>query len=131
MKESIDLKIFSSDESKSMFSKPAHIDFVSKFCNLGSIEFVDEEIPQSISFISGTTKYFIPISKQLDPVEEKKRLEKELIYAQGFIDNIKKKLENDRFIQNAKSDVIESERKKLADGLERLQSIEASLTQFL
>jgi valyl-tRNA synthetase len=131
MKESIELKIFSSDESKSIFSNPAHVDFVSKFCNLGSLEFVDQEIPQSVSFISGTTKYFIPIANQLDPVEEKIRLQKEREYAQGFIDSIKKKLENERFIQNAKSDVIESERKKLADGMERLQNIEASLSQFL
>ncbi|MEP7324176.1 MAG: valine--tRNA ligase, partial [Saprospiraceae bacterium] len=127
MKDPVELKIFNSEESKTLFNHPENLDFVSKFCNLESFEFVNEEIAQSISFISGTTKYFIPIQNQIDPVEERLRLEKELAYAQGFIDSIRKKLDNERFIQNAKPEVIDSERKKLADGLERRQSIEASL----
>ena len=130
MKDAIDLKIFTSEESKVLFDHPAHNDFVSKFCNLASIEFVQAEIPQSVSFISGTTKYFIPIERQIDPVEEKARLEKERAYAQGFVESIKKKLDNERFVQNAKPEVIESERKKMADGLERLQNIEASLNSL-
>jgi valyl-tRNA synthetase len=130
MKDAIDLKIFTSEESKALFDHPAHKDFVSKFCNLGSIDFVQAEIPQSVSFISGTTKYFIPIERQIDPQEEKARLEKELAYARGFVESIRKKLDNERFVQNAKPEVIGSERKKLADGLERLQNIEASLNSL-
>ena len=130
MKESVDLKIFTSDESKLLFDVASHKDFVSKFCNIGSINFVNEEVSQSASFISGTTKYFIPIEKQLNPEEEKARLGKELIYAQGFINSINKKLDNEKFVQNAKPEVIESERKKLADGIERLQNIQASLNSL-
>ncbi|HWR33001.1 MAG TPA: hypothetical protein VN451_05730, partial [Chitinophagaceae bacterium] len=66
----------------------------------------------------------------VDAVAEKIRLEKELEHAHSFVTSIRKKLENERFVQNAKPEVIENEKKKLADGMERMQSIEQSLQSF-
>lgn len=128
LKEALDLKIYESEESKALFDLPEHRDFVLKFGNLGSMEWVNSEVAQAVSFISGTTKYFLILRKKIDPVAEKVRLELDLAHAKKFIQSIQSKLENEKFIHNAKPEVIENEKKKLADGLERLKSLEDSLT---
>ena len=130
MKDSLVLKIFHSEEGKSLFDEEPQVRFVSKFGNLSAVEWVSEEVPGAASFINGTTKYFLLLNKQVDPVAEKTRLEKELEHARGFVASIRKKLENERFVQNARPEVIENERKKLDDGLERLKGIEQSLHSF-
>ncbi|MDZ4707690.1 MAG: valine--tRNA ligase [Saprospiraceae bacterium] len=127
LKEALELKIYESDESKTLFYLQEHRDFVVKFGNLVSIEWVTSEVTQAASFISGTTKYFLVLNKKIDAVAEKVRLEMELAHAKKFIQSIQVKLENEKFIQNAKPDVIENEKKKLADGLERLKNLEESL----
>jgi valyl-tRNA synthetase len=52
---------------------------------------------------------------------------KELEYLKGFLQSIDKKLSNDRFIKNARQEVIELERKKQADAEAKIKIIEESL----
>lgn len=127
MKEALELKAFKSEESNEWIRDIDAVQFISKFANLSSIEQVTEELSGGASFISGTTKFFLLFDKKIDLETERKRLETELKYAQGFVESIKKKLDNEKFVQNAKLEVIENERKKLADGIERLNGIESSL----
>jgi len=127
LKEALELKIFDSTESQLLLDSTEHRDFIVKFGNLSSMEWVSAEVPQAVSFISGTTKYFLVLNKKIDAVAEKVRLEMELAHAKKFIQSIQVKLENEKFIQNAKPEVIENEKKKLADGMERLKSLEESL----
>jgi valyl-tRNA synthetase len=54
-------------------------------------------------------------------------LEKERDYIQGFLISVEKKLGNERFIQNAKPEIIEIEVKKKQDAIEKLKIIEESL----
>ena len=58
---------------------------------------------------------------------ERTRLEKELEYAQGFRDSVQRKLGNEKFAQNAKPDVLERERQKLADAETKITALEQSL----
>ena len=44
-------------------------------------------------------------------------------YYKGFITSIEKKLSNEKFVANAQASVVENERKKLADGQSKLQSL--------
>jgi len=127
MKESLELKVFKSDESNEWISDTDAVQFISKFANLSSIGQVTEELSGGASFISGASKYFLLFDKKIDMEAERNRLETELKYAQGFVDSIKKKLDNEKFVQNAKAEVIENEKKKLTDGIERLNGIESSL----
>jgi valyl-tRNA synthetase len=50
------------------------------------------------------------------------------VYLQGFFLSIDKKLGNERFVQNAKPDVIDNERKKYADASAKIKAIEESLS---
>jgi valyl-tRNA synthetase len=63
----------------------------------------------------------------LDSATLKTDLLKDLEHQQGFIASVQKKLSNEKFVQNAKPEVIELERRKLADATARIKTIEESL----
>ena len=46
---------------------------------------------------------------------------------QGFMAGIEKKLQNERFVQNAPAQVVELERKKLADAQSKIAALEATI----
>ena len=50
-----------------------------------------------------------------NPEEERATQEKELAYLQGFLVSVDAKLQNERFVANAKPELIEKERQKKAD----------------
>ncbi len=63
--------------------------------------------------------------------QQKEELLKELEYQKGFLVAIDKKLGNERFVQNAKPEVVELERRKKADAEEKIRVIEESLASLL
>ncbi len=58
---------------------------------------------------------------------EIKKLEEELNYIKGFLKSVQVKLSNEKFVANAKPEIIENERKKEADALSKIETIEQSL----
>lgn len=97
---------------------------------LSDINYTDTSISQTKTFIIKQDKFYVNIGTALDIAQEKERLLKELEYTQGFIMSVKAKLENERFLQNARADILERERKKLADGEARLKLLEESLAKL-
>lgn len=88
---------------------------IEKFCNLTSIRSVATKQKESAGFLIGTTEYSIPLTDSIDPAVELQKLQTELNYLEGFLRSVQKKLSNEKFLQNAKSEVVENERKKQAD----------------
>ena len=62
-----------------------------------------------------------------NPEEERAAQEKELVYLQGFLVSVDAKLQNERFVANAKPELIEKERQKKADAQAKI----AMLTERL
>jgi valyl-tRNA synthetase len=60
----------------------------------------------------------------------KTQLSSDLARLKEFLQSINKKLENERFIQNAKPDVIENERKKREDTQLKIKALEESLSNL-
>ena len=58
---------------------------------------------------------------------QKRKLEEELDYFKGFLASVEKKLGNERFVQNAKPEVVDIEKKKKADAEAKIKAIEESL----
>ena len=58
-----------------------------------------------------------------DGAKRKDDLEKELDYYRGFLESLNKKLSNERFVQKAKPEVIELEKKKKSDTEEKIAAI--------
>ena len=66
-------------------------------------------------------------AQEVNTGSQKEDLLKELNYLKGFILSVEKKLGNERFVQNAKPEVVALERKKKADAEMKLKVIEESL----
>ncbi|WP_374948677.1 valine--tRNA ligase [Mucilaginibacter sp.] len=95
--------------------------------NISDIKFVDEAINGAANFIAGKDEFYIVLNMAVDVVAESVRLEKEKEYLLGFLKSVNAKLGNERFMANAKPEVIEIENRKKADAEAKLKIIEDNL----
>ncbi|AWM31963.1 valine--tRNA ligase [Hymenobacter nivis] len=105
----------------------AYAGVLRKLGNLEALDFADAGPAGAVSFVQGSSEFFIPLEGPVDVAAERARLEKELAYAQGFRESVQKKLGNEKFAANAKPDVLERERQKLADAEAKIGALEQSL----
>ena len=98
-----------------------------KMGNLSAIEVVSDKATGAASFMVGTTEYAVPLGNLIDVEVELKKLKEELEYQEGFLISVNKKLGNERFVANAKPEIVENERKKLADAESKIASLKESL----
>jgi valyl-tRNA synthetase len=100
---------------------------LAKQANAESILFASASATASISFVVQKDKFYIETEKEIDTASQKEQLLKDLDYLKGFLSSVEKKLGNDRFVQNAKQEVIEIERRKKTDAEAKIKAIEESL----
>jgi len=81
----------------------------------------------SASFIVGTSEFSVPLDQFIDKDEEKKKLEADLAHQEGFLKGVMAKLGNERFVANAKPEVVEMERKKKADAEQRIATLRLAI----
>ena len=105
----------------------AYDGIIRKLGSISDVTLADAGPAAAVSFVLGGSEFFIPLEGSIDLAAERARLEKELVYAQGFRDSVQKKLGNEKFAQNAKPDVLERERQKLADAEVRIAALEQAL----
>ena len=118
-REALDLKI------KGAF--PAEVlPVVVKLANVTVAE-AEGDMSAAQRFMVRTVEMFIPLTGLINVEEEIAKLEAELAYQQKFLDSVRKKLSNERFVANAPEAVVAVERKKEADSLSKIESITASL----
>ena len=98
-----------------------------KQVNAESIQFTVQTVPNSIVVAVEKDKFYIETEQTLDSSTLQAELLKDLSHQENFLASIEKKLLNERFVQNAKPEVIEMERKKQADTLARIKTIKESL----
>ena len=98
-----------------------------KQVNAETIRFTNEPLANTIVVAVEKDKFYIESEKQLDSSTLKNDLIKDLQHQQNFLVSVQKKLSNERFVQNARPEVIELERKKQADAEDRIRTIEESL----
>ena len=77
--------------------------------------------------MNGTDELFVDIADNIDVEAEKERIEKEIIYLKGFLKSVDSKLSNERFVANAKPEIVDNERSKKADAEIKLQALSESL----
>ncbi len=100
---------------------------LAKQINAASIQFTNAAVANTIVVAIEKDKFYIESEKQLDTTTLKNDLLKDLEHQQNFLQSVMKKLGNERFVQNAKPEVIELEEKKKTDTEARIQTIEESL----
>ncbi|MGE8431935.1 valine--tRNA ligase [Chryseobacterium joostei] len=100
---------------------------VRKLANIADINFGQKTDKPSFTFLVGATEVSIPLSENLDLGEEKTKTEEEVKYLKGFLISVEKKLSNEKFVANAKPEVVEVERKKQKDAIDKIAILEEKL----
>ena len=103
---------------------------VSKLCNIETLNYVEEKLEGTYTFIVKSNEYFIPLEGTLDLEAERKKLEEELKYTKGFLIGVSKKLSNERFVSSAPEKVVAIEKKKMADAESKIKVIEDQLASL-
>ena len=122
-KETIKLHI----QSENISSYQAIEKILAKQVNAEETKFTTEPIANSIVVAIEKDKFFIETEKVLDATTLRAELLKDLEYQTKFLKSVTSKLSNERFVQNAKPEVVDFERKKQADAVARIKTIEESL----
>ena len=102
-----------------------------KLGNLDSVTPVTEKEHGSISFLVGTSEFAIPMGSLINVKEEIEKMEADILYYQGFLASVAKKLGNERFVANAKPEVVDAERKKQADAESKIVSLKEGIAGLM
>lgn len=102
---------------------------IKKMANVSDIQYVSDKA-EGMSFVIKGDELTIDLGKNLDVEEEKAALQKDLDYIIGFKKSTEAKLSNERFVQNAKPEIIEKERQKLADAETKIKALEEALAKL-
>lgn len=89
---------------------------------------INGEKPESaVSVMAGTSQAFIKLNITVNVEAEKQRLQGEIDYLHGFMKSVDAKLSNEKFVANAKPDVVDREKQKKADAEQKILSLQAQL----
>ena len=94
------------------------------------VNYVNDVIGNSIPIVVGKDKFFIETNRELDTSSQREQLLKDLEYYNGFLNAVEKKLSNERFVQNAKPEVVDIERRKKEDAEEKIRVIQQNLASL-
>lgn len=102
-------------------------EILQKQVNVESFEFTDISIEKCVNVLLGKDKLYIQPQTELDTGAQKEQLQKDLNYFEGFLVSVEKKLGNEKFVQNARPEVVETERRKKADAEEKIKLLKETL----
>ncbi|MBQ7571423.1 MAG: valine--tRNA ligase [Bacteroidaceae bacterium] len=100
---------------------------IQKMAGLSAIQYVEKKSEGTQAFLVGTQEYAVPLGNLIDTEAEAQKAEAEIKRLQGFMAGIEKKLQNERFVQNAPAQVVELERKKVADAQSKIAALQETL----
>ncbi len=103
---------------------------IQKLANTTPVEFVSEDVAGVSPFLIKTDKIFIALGEKIDVEAERERLTKEIEYNEGFMKSVDAKLSNERFVANAKPEIVEKERQKKADAELKIVALREALANL-
>lgn len=122
-KESLTLQVVTGDHNE------AYNPVIMKMCNVDTIVRAPKDATAA-SFMVGTTEYAVPLGNTIDVAEEIQKMEAEIDYLEGFLRSVMKKLGNEKFVANAKPEVVAVERKKRADAENKLALLRENVAKL-
>lgn len=101
-----------------------------KLANIEQLTFVQEKVIGAVSFLAGKEECYVALEENIDVDAERERITKEIDYLKGFLSSVDKKLSNERFVQNAKPEIIQNEQNKKADAESKMKILAESLASL-
>lgn len=124
-KDAMELKVVNNEKASTYFDS-----VIQKLGNLTTLEYVADKVEGALSYRVKSNEYFIPITGNIDVEAEIAKLTEELNYIKGFLRSVQGKLSNEKFVAGAPEQVIANERKKEADALAKIATLEQSLASL-
>ncbi|GAA4768801.1 MULTISPECIES: valine--tRNA ligase [Flavobacterium] len=124
-KDTIELKVVNNEKASTYFDS-----VITKLGNVSSLEYVSDKVNGALSYRVKSNEYFIPVGEGIDIAAEISKLTEELNYTKGFLKSVQGKLSNEKFVSGAPEQVIANERKKEADALAKIATLEQSLANL-
>ena len=131
LSKAVTLLIQANDEKVQAFLT-ANQNYIMRFCNPDELVIATELAVPDMAMsqvITGATIY-LPLANLINLTEEIARLEKELAKLDGEVKRVQGKLANERFVSKAPQAVVEQERAKEADYLEKQQAVAQRIAQL-
>jgi valyl-tRNA synthetase len=122
-KDSIKLSIITNDRDD---YKDIEL-ILAKQVNADSLFYVNSAPSNCIVVTVEKDKFYFETGQEIDSAALKEALEKDLQHQHQFLLSVEKKLGNERFVANAKPEILALEQKKKVDALARIRAIEESL----
>lgn len=130
-REPLQLQIVATENDTDIVTKEEALAvIVRKMAGLGEISYVEQKGDGTSSFLLGIREYAVPLGNLVDVEAEIKKAEAELKHLEGFLAGIQKKLSNERFVNNAPQQVVELERKKEADSIEKIAALKETIASL-
>lgn len=106
--------------------------YIDRFCNPEKLVIDSQLEPPELAMTAVLTgaNIYLPLAGLIDVKEELNRLEKELEKWNKEVKRTEGKLANERFVANAPAEVVQSERDKQADYLEKQQTVKERIEQL-
>ncbi len=123
-RETLDLQVIGTDPV------PAYDCIIVKMANVGGVTATENKGEGVSSFMVGTTEYAVPLGGLIDVEAELAKAEAELKHLEGFLNGVKKKLQNERFVNNAPAAVVELERKKQSDTESKIATLKETIASL-
>ncbi|WP_288425268.1 valine--tRNA ligase [uncultured Spirosoma sp.] len=99
---------------------------IQKMANVSAITYTSEKA-EGTAFLIKADEFFVNLAGEVDAEQEIANAQKELDYLTGFRESTLKKLSNEKFVANAKPELVERERQKLADADAKIQALNERL----
>lgn len=107
---------------------PELVGIAQKQANVEKVEIINGKPAETVfTLIVKGKEFYVPAGNYVDKEAEIKKITEELDYTKGFMESVQKKLSNERFVQNAKPEVVDVERRKMADAEAKIKSLQEQL----
>ena len=122
------IKVFIHPEHKGPYRPIMNI--LVKQLKAEEIDFTTSSVENSLCLVINKDKFYTTTEGAIDTSGQVLAMEKDLIYLKGFLNSVDKKLNNEKFVANAKPEVLALERKKREDTLSKIHAITESLASI-
>jgi valyl-tRNA synthetase len=109
------------------FNYPAYSGIITKLANTTPLNIVTDKPNGVTAFMVHRDEFYIVLDEHTDPAAECERLKKEKEYLEGFLRSVNSKLNNERFMSNARPGIIDNELNKKADAEAKIKILEEGL----
>lgn len=116
-KEQLDIEIRNPENEFGLFAQ-----MISKLSNVQMVSEIGET--NTVSIVIKQSEIMVRLNEDIDYVAEIAKIKGEIEYLAGFLQSVNQKLSNEKFVNNAKPEILERERQKYSDTQTKMENLE-------